>query len=167
MTDTKMIYQGRILSLELLAGKWEVVRHADAVAILALNEQGEMLLVKQNRPAVGAVTVEAPAGLIDGDEAPEAAARRELQEEAGLDGEMTLLTRFYASPGFCDEQLYVFRATKLRESRLPMDEDEDIEVLWMPPQQVLNGLRDGSLVGSASTVSAALYGVLAAQQVNL
>lgn len=158
-TATQVIYDGKILRLELLDHKWEVVRHADAVAILALNERGEMLLVQQKRLAVGAMTVEAPAGLIDEGETPEAAARRELQEEAGLDGEMTLLTRFYASPGFCDEQLYVFEARNLRESRLPMDEDEEIEVLWLKPQAVLDGLKDGSLVGSASTISAALFGL--------
>lgn len=160
-TDTQVIYDGHILRLEKLAGKWEVVRHADAVAILALNGAGKMLLVRQERRAVGAMTVEAPAGLIDEGETPEQAARRELQEEAGLDGDMTLLTRFYSSPGFCDELLYVFEARNLRESKLPHDEDEEIEVLWLPPQTVLDGLRDGTLTGSASTVTAALYGVQA------
>ena len=159
-TTTQVIYEGRLLQLELLKGKWEIVRHADAVTVLALNAQGEMLLVRQHRPAIGTVTVEAPAGLIDEGETPEEAARRELQEEAGLDADMTLLTRFYTSPGFCDEALYVFLAEGLRESRLPMDDDEDIEVLWRKPEAVLAGLRDGTLAGSASTVTAALYAAL-------
>lgn len=158
--DTRVVYEGRIVSLELLEGKWEVVRHADAVAILVLNTSGEMLLVRQQRRAIGAETVEAPAGLIDEGETPEQAARRELQEEAGLDGEMTLLTRFYSSPGFCDEQLYVFEAQNMRESQLPRDEDEaGMQVVWMTPQAVLDGLAAGTLVGSASTVTAALYGL--------
>ncbi|UBV41838.1 NUDIX hydrolase [Deinococcus taeanensis] len=157
--ETTVVYDGRILKLELLDGKWEIVRHAHAVAILALNDRGEMLLVRQERRAVKAFTVEAPAGLIDAGETPEEAARRELQEEAGLDADMTLLTQFYSSPGFCDELLHVFEATNLRESSLPRDEDEEgMEVLWLPPARVLEGLRDGSLVGSASTVAAALYG---------
>ena len=155
--DARTIYDGHILKLELLEDKWEVIRHADAVAVLALNDAGEMLLVRQLRRAVDAHTLEAPAGLIDGEESPEAAARRELQEEAGLDGEMRLLTRFYSSPGFCDEQLYVFQATGLRESKLPHDDDEDIEVVWMAPQKVLDGLREGRIIGSATTVAAALY----------
>lgn len=157
--DARTIYDGHILKLELLEDKWEVIRHADAVAVLALNDAGEMLLVRQFRRAVDAHTLEAPAGLIDAGESPEAAARRELQEEAGLDGEVKLLTRFYASPGFCDELLYVFQATGLRESKLPHDEDEDIEVVWMAPAKVLDGMREGRIVGSASTLAAALYGL--------
>lgn len=160
-SETQVIYDGHILRLEKLAGKWEVVRHADAVAILALNGAGEMLLVRQERRAIGSMTVEAPAGLIDGGETPGEAARRELQEEAGLDGDLTLLTRFYSSPGFCDELLYVFEARNLRASKLPHDEDEEIEVVWMNPADVLDGLRDGTLAGSASTVTAALYGLQA------
>ncbi|MDV6375497.1 NUDIX hydrolase [Deinococcus arenicola] len=157
--DARTLYDGHILKLELLDNKWEIIRHADAVAILVLNDAGEMLLVRQLRRAVDAHTLEAPAGLIDEGESPEAAARRELQEEAGLDGDMKLLTRFYSSPGFCDEQLYVFQATGLRESKLPHDEDEDIEVVWMPPQKVLDGLREGRIIGSATTITAALYGL--------
>ncbi|MFD2609602.1 NUDIX domain-containing protein [Deinococcus taklimakanensis] len=157
MSDTKVVFDGHLVRLEVLDGKWEVVRHADAVSVLLLNGAGEMLLVRQERRVLGVRTVEAPAGLIDEGETPEAAARRELREEAGLDADMELLTRFYSSPGFCDEQLYVFAATNPRDSRLPMDDDEDIEVLWMPPQAVLDGLRDGTLVGSAPTVVAAQF----------
>ena len=156
MSLPEVLYEGRIIRVERLDDRWEVVRHAAAVVILALNEQGEMLLVRQFRPSIDKMTLEAPAGLIDEGESPETAARRELQEETGFDADMTLLTRFYSSPGFCDEELFVFHARYLRESRLPMDEDEDIEVVWMSPERVLEGLQDGSIVGSASTVSAAL-----------
>ena len=162
---TKTIYDGHIVKLELQQGKWEIVRHAPAVAILLQNAAGEMLCVRQFRPAIDAHTVEVPAGLIDAGEAPEAAARRELQEEAGLDAEMTLLTRFFSSPGFCDEELHVFRAVSPRESRLPMDDDEEIEVLWMKPEALLAGLRDGSLKGSATTVTAALLALTGAPPV--
>ena len=157
MSAAKTIYDGHIVKLELEEGKWEIVRHADAVAILLLSDKGEMKLVRQHRRAIGADTLEAPAGLIDEGEAPEQAARRELQEEVGLDADMTLLTRFYTSPGFCDEQLYVFEANNPRESRLPLDEDEKIEEVWMAPQALLGGLRDGTIESSSPTVVAALY----------
>ena len=162
MTDTAsttLLYDGRIVRLELQDNKWEIVRHADAVAILVLDTQGRMLCVRQPRRAVGQHTIEAPAGLIDPGETPVQAARRELQEEAGLDAEMQLLTRFYASPGFCDEQIYLFRASDTRQSRLPQDDDEEIEVLWLPPAKVLSGMKDGTLTGSGATVIAAMYAV--------
>lgn len=155
--NTKTIYNGHIVKLEVQDGKWEIVRHKNAVAILLQNEAGQMLCVRQYRRAIDAYTLEAPAGLIDDGETPEAAARRELQEEAGLDADMELLSRFYVSPGFCDEELYVFRATHPRESRLPMDDDEDIEVVWQQPAELLAQLRGGAVKGSASTIAAALH----------
>lgn len=156
-TQTELIYDGRIVRLEVLNGRYEVVRHADAVAVLALNGQGEMLCVSQFRPALGLTTLEVPAGLMEKGEDPVAAARRELQEEAGFDADLEKLTFFYASPGFCDEGLHIFAATNLRESRLPMDDDEDIEVIWRRPAEVLDELRDGRTVGSSTTVTAALF----------
>lgn len=159
-TDTQVIYDGHIVRVELQEGKWEVVRHRPAVAVLALDEQGRMLCVEQQRRAIGQRSVEAPAGLIDDGETPEAAARRELQEEAGLDGDMALLTRFYSSPGFCDEEIWLYRATHLRASRLPMDDDEEIEVSWQDPRELLAALRDGRVAGSSTTATAALYALL-------
>lgn len=155
--DTQTLYDGKIVRLEILGGKYEVVRHADAVAVLALNDAGEILCVQQQRVAVGAMTLEVPAGLIDDGEDPEQAARREFQEEAGFDADMKKLTFFYASPGFCDEGLHLFHATNLRESRLPMDEDEEIAVVWRKPAEVLDELREGRSIGSATTVTAALF----------
>lgn len=156
-SDTTVIYDGHIVRLELQGGKWEIVRHADAVSVLALDDQGRMLCVQQPRRAIGRSTLEAPAGLIDPGETPEQAARRELQEEAGLDADVALLTRYYSSPGFCDEEIYLFRASNLRESRLPQDDDEEIEVRWLAPAEVLAGLKGGTLTGSATTVTAALF----------
>jgi ADP-ribose pyrophosphatase len=158
-SDTRVIYDGHIVRLELQDGKWEIVRHADAVSVLALDEQGRMLCVQQPRRAIGRPTVEAPAGLIDPGETPAQAARRELQEEAGLDADMELLTRYYSSPGFCDEEIFLFKATNLRESRLPQDDDEEIEVRWIAPAELLAGMKDGTLTGSATTVTAALFAV--------
>ena len=155
-SNTETIYQGHIVTLEKQEGKWEVVRHAPAVAILALRD-GKMLCVRQLRRAVNAVTLEVPAGLIDEGETPEEAANRELSEEVGMQGDLTLLTRFYSSPGFCDELLYVFRAQNLREAQGTPDDDEDITVEWHDPHEVLDGLRKGSIQGSATTITATLF----------
>ncbi|PYE56292.1 NUDIX hydrolase [Deinococcus yavapaiensis] len=155
-TPDKTIYEGHIVKLELLEGKWEAVRHAPAVVILALRD-GKMLCVRQQRRVVGADTLEVPAGLIDEGETPEAAARRELSEETNFDGDMTLLTRFYSSPGFCDEELFVFRAENLVDKPGTPDADEDITVEWHDPSHVLEALRTGREKGSASTITATLF----------
>lgn len=161
--DTKTIYQGHILSLEVQGGKWEIVRHAPAVAVLALRGD-QMLFVRQRRRAIGRDTLEAPAGLIEDGETPEQAADRELSEEANLKGDLTLLTRFYSSPGFTDELLYVFRAENLREAPGTPDADEQLTVEWHDPRAVLADLREGRVAGSASTVTAALFALQVLEQ---
>ena len=154
------IYEGRILSLYIDDGKWEYVKHAPAVVILAIQD-GKMLAVKQKRRAAGVDTIEAPAGLVDEGEDPIVAAARELGEEARLAADFTLLGRFYTSPGFTDELIHLYRADNLREGSGNRDEDEhDMEVIWIEPQCLLDGVQDGSIHTSGPTVSAALHAIL-------
>lgn len=151
------VYQGRILTLEVEDGMWELVRHAPAVVVLALRD-GKMLLVGQERRAIGARTLEAPAGLREPGETPERAARRELGEEASLDGDFSLVSRFYSSPGFCDEELHLFLVENLRAGVGERDEDEqDMTITWMEPQVFLSAVREGRVLTSAPTVAAALH----------
>jgi len=90
------LYRGRILNLAL-EGRYEIVEHKPAVAVIALKE-GKMLFVRQMRPAVGLAPLEIPAGLIEPGEDPLEAARRELAEETGLKGDLTYLFSYYVSP---------------------------------------------------------------------
>jgi len=147
------IYQGRIVRLELEDGRWEVVRHADAVAVLARDDQGRVLGVWQRRPAIGTRTWELPAGLIDPDETPLQAAARELAEEASLAGELRLLTRFYTSPGFSDELVYLFEARDLRaEHGATPDPSEDLELAWRDPTETWHAIAAGHEATSGVTV---------------
>ncbi|MCA9839148.1 MAG: NUDIX hydrolase [Trueperaceae bacterium] len=150
---SKTIYQGKILNLKLLDQKWEIVEHAEAVAIVAMNE-GKILGVKQHRPAIGATTWEIPAGLIDEGETPEAAAHRELAEETQLKAELELLTQFYTSPGFTNEKIYLFKATKLSPAQGELDEDEDLEPLWLEPKKLWQEIQTGKLASSSPSVLA-------------
>lgn len=155
MALRQYLYKGRILNLAL-EGSFEIVEHADAVAVL-VEQGGKLLFVRQYRPAIGSDTLEIPAGLIDPGETPEQAALRELAEEAQLTGELHYLTGFYLSPGFCDEKLHVFRATHLQAAYAPPDDDEDITIEWHDPRQVLQAARDGKVHISASALAGILF----------
>ena len=160
------LFEGRILRLEVEDGRWEIVRHADAVAVLARDERGRVLGVWQQRPAIAARTWELPAGLIDPGETPHEAARRELAEETGLTGDVAELCRFYVSPGFCDEQVHLFVASSLRRAQgATPDPGEAVEVAWRDPLEAWSELASGAVPTSGVTVLA-LRHVLAERGVH-
>lgn len=156
MANRRYLYRGRILNLALEDEKYEIVEHKDAVCVMA-EQDGKLLFVRQYRPAVASQTLEIPAGLIEEGEGALEAARRELAEETGLEGDLEYLTAFYVSPGFCDEKLYVFRATHLREAHGTPDDDEEITVEWLEPAGVLRDARDGKVQISASAMAGILW----------
>ncbi len=150
------LFEGRIINVALEDNRYEIVEHDDAVAIVAQRD-GKTLFIKQYRPAIGSVMYEIPAGLIDPGESPAQAAAREMAEETGLSGDMELLAQFYLSPGFCNEKLYVFRATNLFEAQGTPDEDEKIEVVWLDPQEVLERSNLGEINISAATLCGIVF----------
>jgi ADP-ribose pyrophosphatase len=156
MQQRRYIYKGRILNLLLEDERYEIIEHLDAVAVLA-ERDGKVLFVQQYRPAIKSHTLEIPAGLIDPGETPEEAAKRELAEETQLSGEMEYLTSFYLSPGYCDEKLHVFRATNLTPAFAEPDEDEEIMVHWLKPQEVLRDSKEGRVEISASAMAGILF----------
>jgi ADP-ribose pyrophosphatase len=156
MGKRRQIYQGRILNLVLEDEFYEIIEHQDAVSILA-EEAGKILFVRQYRPAVGGYTLELPAGLIEKGEAPLQAAQRELAEEAQLTGHLELLTQFFVSPGFCNENVYLFRASALRPQAATPDDDEDLTVVWASPRDVLQQAGTGQLALSSATMAGLLW----------
>jgi ADP-ribose diphosphatase len=134
---SRRIYGGKVLSLDLdeveepggVHTTREVVRHSGSVAVVAVQEDGRIVLVRQYRYPVDDSLWELPAGRLDAGESPEQAAQRELQEEIGQRaGDLRRTAFFYTTPGFCDESMHVFRATRLVASTANGDEDERIEV---------------------------------------
>lgn len=153
----RYVYQGKILSLAIEDDRWEIVEHKDAVALLVQDPVRGVLFVRQYRPAVGAHTLELPAGLIEPGENPEQAALRELAEEAQLSGRLERLAEFYVSPGFTDEKTYLFRVRDPHPAQGRPDDDEHLEVFWRDPAQVLAEAREGRTHVSGSTLAGLLF----------
>ena len=157
MTEA-FIYDGRIIRVVKLEDRYEVVRHAAAVAVLIVRGDGaEVLLVSQHRPAVGARTWELPAGLVDEGETPEQAAVRELAEEVGLGGTLQKFAEVYSSPGFTDEKVYLFEATELFDYKLDGDEGEGFEFAWKPLRESFQKIAAGELQSSGPALLALTY----------
>jgi ADP-ribose pyrophosphatase len=152
MAEERAVFRGRILDLVVLDERWEVVRHAPAVAVLARDGLGRVLGVRQRRPAVDARTWELPAGLIDAGETAFAAAARELAEEANLAGTLTPLATAYVSPGFTDELVHLFEARELRPAVGAPDDDEELELEWREPRSVWDDAARGALATSMVTL---------------
>ncbi len=153
-------FEGKLLTLVTLDDHWEVVEHVSAVCVLALRKSPsglEVLGVSQHRPAIGQETWELPAGLIDEGETPEAAAGRELVEETGLSGTLTLVTQMYSSPGYSTEKLYLFEATDLLEVPHDPDPNEPLTVQWRPIKEVWRDVKEGRVATSAPTLVALAY----------
>ncbi len=152
----KTIYKGSILTLSKIDDFWEVVEHASTICVLALKKD-KVLGVKQMRPAVNTYTWELPAGIIDAGETPEEAARRELAEEVQLTGELTLITQMYSSPGFCNEETYLFEATNLKTAKGKPDEHEKLSISWSKLDKVWQAIQQGKLKSSSATLLGLSY----------
>jgi len=131
------------------------------VAILALDDQDRVLMVRQWRVAAGQALLEIPAGTLDvaddgSIEDPDLAARRELEEETGMRaGSWRLLTRFYTAPGFTSELMHLYLATDLRLAdghRLGPDEDEHLLLERLPWEDVLAAAERGEVADAKSLV---------------
>ena len=123
------VWQGRRFAV-LVEDGYEIADTPDAVAIVALDAEERVVLVRQARPAIGAQLLELPAGLVDEGEDLLPAAQRELREETGLHGgSWRELTSFWTSPGFVNERVTVFAANGLEEGEPEPDAGEDIEVV--------------------------------------
>ncbi|MDA8345834.1 MAG: NUDIX hydrolase [Thermaerobacter sp.] len=126
------------------------VQHPGAVVLVPI-QGDEVLLVRQYRHATGEDLLELPAGTLEPEEPPEETARRELQEECGyLPRVLRPLLRAYAAPGYSSEVYHFFLAEDLVLSRLPGDEDEDIEVVRMALREAQALARRG-MMGDAKT----------------
>ena len=168
------VYEGRVISLErdtvAMPGGGdsvrELVRHPGAVAVVAVDDEDHVVLVRQYRHPFGEHLWELPAGLRDADgEPPLETAKRELAEEALLSAaRWSLLTTSYSSPGFCDEQVLIYLAEGLHEVERPEGfvvehEELDMTLERVPLADAVQQVFDGGIRNAA-----AVAGLLAAAQ---
>lgn len=166
--DARTVHEGHLITVEV--GTFEgaggdrferdIVRHPGAVSAVPLHADGTVTLVRQYRAAVDANVLEIPAGKRDvAGEDPAETARRELVEEVGLEaGSMQLLARFYNSPGFADEDSFVYLATDLTEvgHDLQGPEEEAMEVVRLPLGDVPQLIADAELRDAKSIIGLTL-----------
>jgi ADP-ribose pyrophosphatase len=155
--QTAHIYDGHLINLDLhkiefpdgKRSKREIVTHPGAVAIVALDDKNNVLLVRQFRLAANDILLEIPAGTLDPGEPPEDCARRELQEEVGYQPKkLESLGGIFTAPGYTTEFIHLFLATELAESPLEGDADEFLEVVRMPLDDALKLIDDGKIIDS-------------------
>ena len=167
---TESIFAGRVVSLrveeiELPGGRrsrLELVSHPGAAAIVPLDEEGRVLLVRQYRHAArGRWLLEVPAGKLDAGEEPAAAAARECEEETGFrPGRLETLGGLWTTPGFTDEWIHLFLARDLAAGRQDLQDDEALTVERVPLARALRlalegGIDDGKSI--AALARAARY----------
>ncbi len=163
--SSKVIFKGEILNLRIdeirlsdgSFGTREIVEHGDAVAVVPIDKEGNILLVKQYRRAAGKDLLELPAGGIEPGETPEDTVCREMQEEIGyLPKKITKMGGFYASPGYCVEYLHLYLVTDLVPARLHAEDTDSIEVVPVPLKKITDYIKSGKIC-DAKSVAGILY----------
>jgi ADP-ribose pyrophosphatase len=167
VNETKSLYKGKYLHLERLhlrlpdgkEGTREVVRVRDAVAILPVDTDGTVYLIRQHRPAIGKTIIEAPAGIMDKkNESLEECARRECEEETGIvPGKLTKLITYAHAEGYSTGFITLFLGTSLEKGgKLNLDQSEFVEQVSMPYKQLLGMVKENRIIDSKTILCALL-----------
>ena len=159
------IYDGKILKLRrddalLPDGRpcvREIIEHSGGACVLYIKDD-KVLLVRQYRYAYGESLYELPAGKLEIGEDPKNAALRELEEEAGvLAEELRLLCVMYPTPGYTNEKIYIYQAVGGRETATSPDEDEFLDVEYLPLDKVKEMLKNGEIRDGKTIVALQAY----------
>ena len=164
--SSEKIFEGKIIKLridtvELPNKKYkkrEIVEHNGAVAILAITNKNEIILVKQFRKAAEDFLLELPAGKIESNEKSIDCAKRELKEETGFEAKkIEKVCEFYTSPGFCTEKIFLYKAIDLVETGIDLDEDEFIELLFVSFDEAKEMIKTGKIIDSKTIIGILSY----------
>lgn len=163
--EQKEVFNGKVLKMiteivELPNGKEgyrEIVKHPGAVAVLAINDKGNVVLVEQYRRAVDKILFEIPAGKLEKGENIDSAVKRELEEETGYKArKFTYLGKIYTAPGFTDEVIHIYKAEELYKGEVNRDDDEFINVIEMSIEDIKKAIKEGNILDS-KTISSIMF----------
>ncbi len=164
--STEQIYSGPAITVRVdrvrkpsgIITTRDVVEHSDCVAIVPIDRDGQVLLVRQFRYPVDCTLLEVPAGGIEPGEDVIDSVRRELQEETGyIPGKVDKLGGFYSIPGYGTEYLYVYVARDLKPGHLVAEDTDDIEVVRVPPEEIPGLILSGKLCDAKSIAALLTY----------
>ncbi len=162
--STKRIYEGSIINLRVDTVRMpsgnnatrEIVEHSHAVCIVPIDDDGNVVLVRQYRKPAEDALLEVPAGGVEEGEVSEEAVLRELQEEIGYTADhLEHLASFWVAPGWATEYMHAYLATGLSASKLQGDEDENIEVVRLPFDEAVAMFKTGE-INDGKTIAALL-----------
>jgi ADP-ribose pyrophosphatase len=165
-TAGKTIYEGNILKLyrdevefpDKHKSAREVVEHSGGVSVLAENEEGKIILIKQYRYPVDEVIYEIPAGKLELDEDPAECAARELREETGYSAQkFSKLFEFFPTPGYSTETIYIYQAEGLKFVGRDLEEGEYIEVVPKSRAELKELLQSGKIKDSKTLIAVMHY----------
>jgi ADP-ribose pyrophosphatase len=161
----RTVFKGRVLTLNLervrlpngRVAELEIAHHPGGAAVVALDADGRVCLLRQFRHAAGGWITELPAGKLDGGEPPLECAQRELAEEAGVTaGRWDKLGEYFSSPGVFTEVIHLFRARDLAAAEARPEEHEVFEASWVPLEEAA-ALAAGGQLQDAKTLIGLLW----------
>ncbi len=159
--DSEYMFEGElvnvrrdIVTVPCGTGVREVVEHCGGVAMCVLTPEGNIVMERQYRYAVGKPVYEIPAGKLERDEDPEPAALREVREETGYEVKnIRFLTSVYPSVGFSNEKLSFYLCTELEKGETHYDPDEVMELEERPIEDIYSAVMRGEIEDSKTCIA--------------
>ena len=159
--ERQKLHEGRIITLAQDQIQYEdgqektydIILHPGAVAMIPINAEGKIILVKQWRRAARQILLELPAGTLEVEEDPIECAQRELQEEIGFEArDISSLGGFFTAPGFCNEYIYLYLAQDLHPNPLIGDDSEEIDTVALTLKEAMEKIDQSEIV-DAKTIA--------------
>ena len=160
--ETETIYEGKVFDLRRERVRMpngrettlDIIQHPPAVTLVPVDENGDILFVRQYRHPAAVELLELPAGVMEEGESPQICAGREIREETGMSaGSLQLLGEFHQVPGYSTEYMYIYLARDLKPAPLPGDEDEYISVERYSVERAYEMAMGGEIVDAKTLAS--------------